>query len=188
MSYTNTADINVGKGIPTTIIFDKLNLLNTSSTSPSFFYNKHSGELINNSSYDLTILVSGQLTTSANVISTVSIKKNNSYIVKTSIVNINNTITFNSVISLRSRDRLSIEIIQNAIDKLIIFNGESDSFVIFTELDYVQGPTGFTGPQGPSDYNADPLYWDSPLPTTTESAIDRMAKALSNLLGTKIPI
>ena len=84
--------------------------------------------------------------------------------------------------------------IQNAIDNLIIFKGESDSFVVFTELDYVQGPTGFTGftgytgPQGPSNYNANPLYWDSPLPTSTESAIDRMAKALSNLLGTKIPI
>jgi hypothetical protein len=68
---------------------------------------------------------------------------------------------------------------------LIIFKGDQDTFVVFTELDYVQGPTG---PPGSIDYSANLLYWTTPLPTTTKEAIDRIAKAMATLLGTKIPI
>jgi hypothetical protein len=51
-------------------------------------------------------------------------------------------------------------------------------------LDYVLGPTG---PTGPSNYKADSLLWEAPIPTTTAEAIDRLAAALVGLLGSKIP-
>ena len=161
-------------------MFDATN----SNGSINFMYNTSTGVLKNTTHFIVTILVSGQVTTNCSALNTLFIKKNLNSIISSSAINFNGN-SFSSVIVLYPNDIVTIEYIQYTENTITILNGQYVSRITFTQLDYI---TGATGPTGSSMvYLGNSSLWMAPEPTTPAEAIERLAKAMVGLLGTKIP-
>jgi hypothetical protein len=114
-------------------------------------YDRSNGILKNTSNITISILVSGQLTTDNNDLDLAAIQpiiyitKNTDNIISSSVLNFNGS-SFSSVIILNQNDIVKVQYIHYFNNVVNILAGQYITRITFTQLDYIKGDTGPTGP------------------------------------------
>jgi hypothetical protein len=118
----------------------------------SFIYDS-SGVLRNLTNDTLTILISGQITTDNNQLDNrvnqpvIYIVKNTNNIVSSSVINFQGS-SFSSSVIVSPGDSIKIQYIHSFQNSVVILPGQFITRITFSQLDYVTGTGGTTGPTG----------------------------------------
>jgi hypothetical protein len=122
-----------------------------SGTSLDCTYNPSTGILQNNSTHNLTIMISGQITTDNTTFDTsynqpaISIVKGGNALLTSSVINFQGS-SFSTSIVLNVGEQLYVRYTVSKPSTVNIKGGVYNTHIVFTQLDNVQGPTGPVGP------------------------------------------
>lgn len=134
-----------------TIVYDTLAPLESIGTL-DFTYNPATGILTNASGETLTIMISGRIHTdnasfdANNEQPAVSIIKISGGVYTFPVVNLKST-SFSTSLVLQNGDQIYVRYSLNFHENLSILGGAYSTYIIFTQLENVMGPTGPAGPQ-----------------------------------------
>jgi hypothetical protein len=153
-SYYVSSNITIVSGIPTLVIFDKFDNLNSSGTG-EFRYNPTTGILINPTSEIMTICISGQIQTDNESFDvtqnqpTIYLVKNNNNIISSSVLNYGGS-SFSTTLVLYPNDQIKVMFAQYFNTNLNIEAGQYVTRITYTQLNNILSYTGYTGSTGPA--------------------------------------
>ncbi|NBQ48132.1 MAG: hypothetical protein EBU33_06735, partial [Sphingobacteriia bacterium] len=143
----------ISPSVQTTIIFDTLDTTNRVGTSV-IVYDTTTGYITNNGSQSINILVTGYLTwdqSQSNCDYIIygqrlsdSLKYGYQTIISTSNETPRRNFSFNAIVPVG--DSITLQVYHDDVGSVNIIDGQ----LIVTQMDYILGPTGFTGPVGQS--------------------------------------
>jgi hypothetical protein len=155
--YYMSSNITVSQGQIQTI---RYNTKDPSQSSGNLDCTYLNGVLTNNTSDVITLLVSGQITTDSSVFDfnynqpVITIVKNGATILSSSVINFQGS-TFSTTLVLNPTDSFYVTYANYFPDPITILGSNYTTYVIFTQLDNVQGPTGPAGtPAGMIAWNS----------------------------------
>jgi hypothetical protein len=144
IGYFMSQDTLLRTGLETLVFFDATD---PRTTVGNVLCNFESGILTNTRNESFNILVTGSISLDEDVYQSVYIKKNDSALDKYSnIITSGKATAFSGVVLMNPGDSISIYIRQDSGANISIVAGGTR--VVFTQLDYLLGPTGWTGSTG----------------------------------------